>query len=171
MLCPTAVKGKFLDVGCGGGSYLYRLKQLGWTVYGVEPTVPNTRSLNFSLFGKEWYSLDTPRHVISYGPCALKFLSMATGFKIVNLKLRSGAFNFVRSLKYHNEESAEHWHGWAKIDWVHNRAIRRMLKPFFFLVDILGRGDIIYCILMKADKQSKSQSLVRVRREERLSQR
>ena len=27
-----------LDVGCGGGSYLYRLKQWGWETYGVEPS-------------------------------------------------------------------------------------------------------------------------------------
>src|SRR5437870_11595841 len=46
----------------------------------VYVTVPNTRSLNFWLFGKEWYSLDTPRHVISYSLSALKFLCDATGF-------------------------------------------------------------------------------------------
>ena len=30
--------GKILDVGCGGGAYLYRLKQWGWETYGVEPS-------------------------------------------------------------------------------------------------------------------------------------
>lgn len=30
--------GKILDVGCGGGGYLYRLKQWGWQTYGVEPS-------------------------------------------------------------------------------------------------------------------------------------
>jgi hypothetical protein len=29
--------GRILDVGCGGGSYLYRLRQWGWDSYGVEP--------------------------------------------------------------------------------------------------------------------------------------
>ena len=35
---PYHGSGKILDVGCGGGSYLYRLKQWGWETYGVEPS-------------------------------------------------------------------------------------------------------------------------------------
>jgi SAM-dependent methyltransferase len=35
---PYRGEGKILDVGCGGGSYLYRLKQWGWETYGVEPS-------------------------------------------------------------------------------------------------------------------------------------
>ena len=35
---PYRGEGKILDVGCGGGSYLYRLKQWGWQTYGVEPS-------------------------------------------------------------------------------------------------------------------------------------
>ena len=35
---PYRGTGKILDVGCGGGSYLYRLKQWGWETYGVEPS-------------------------------------------------------------------------------------------------------------------------------------
>jgi SAM-dependent methyltransferase len=35
---PYRGSGKILDVGCGGGGYLYRLKQWGWNTYGVEPS-------------------------------------------------------------------------------------------------------------------------------------
>jgi SAM-dependent methyltransferase len=35
---PYRGAGKILDVGCGGGSYLYRLKQWGWETYGIEPS-------------------------------------------------------------------------------------------------------------------------------------
>ena len=30
---------RLLDVGCGSGAYLLRWKELGWSVYGVEPSV------------------------------------------------------------------------------------------------------------------------------------
>src|SRR3972149_1242044 len=35
---PYRGEGRFLDIGCGGGSYLYRLRQWGWEVHGVEPS-------------------------------------------------------------------------------------------------------------------------------------
>lgn len=217
---PYRGSGRFLDVGCGGGSYLYRLKQWGWNVYGVEPsaagaaqarslglnvyqgqieeagfpdsffdvvrlnhvlehltdphgtmreirrilkpdgmvylTVPNTRSVNFWLFGENWYGLDVPRHVISYCPRALRFLCAASGFEISNLSFRSGAFNFVRSVKYFLEEKGRHWPGCIRqIDWPRNKLIRRTLKPFFFLVDVVGFGDVMMAILRRGGLSSE----------------
>lgn len=35
---PYRGNGRFLDVGCGGGSFLYRMNQWGWETYGVEPS-------------------------------------------------------------------------------------------------------------------------------------
>lgn len=35
--------GKILDVGCGGGSYLHRLQQWGWHVWGLEPSEAGAR--------------------------------------------------------------------------------------------------------------------------------
>jgi SAM-dependent methyltransferase len=47
---PYRGDGRILDVGCGGGSYLYRLKQWGWETYGVEPSkVGATRAQNLGL--------------------------------------------------------------------------------------------------------------------------
>ncbi len=40
---PFRGTGKILDVGCGGGSYLYRLKRWGWETYGVEPSAAGTK--------------------------------------------------------------------------------------------------------------------------------
>lgn len=45
-------EGKILDVGCGGGSHLYRLKQWGWETYGVEPSetgVKQARGLGLNV--------------------------------------------------------------------------------------------------------------------------
>ncbi|MBI2539326.1 MAG: class I SAM-dependent methyltransferase [Deltaproteobacteria bacterium] len=211
---PYRGEGRFLDIGCGGGSYLYRLRQWGWEVHGVEPsrsgvaqarslglevhhgrvrdakfpdrffdvirlhhvlehltepnetlreiarilkpdgvvtiTVPNTRSLNFWLFQENWYGLDAPRHVISYCPEALRLLCDATGFAIAGIRFRSGAFNFVRSVKFLMQEKGQRLPEWLHgVDWAGSRLIRRTLKPLFFLVDFLRLGDIMEATLEK----------------------
>ena len=49
---PYRGAGKILDIGCGGGGYLYRLKQWGWDAYGVEPSatgVKQARSLGLDV--------------------------------------------------------------------------------------------------------------------------
>jgi 2-polyprenyl-3-methyl-5-hydroxy-6-metoxy-1,4-benzoquinol methylase len=43
--------------------------------------VPNISSIQARLFGKLWYGLDVPRHVINFTPKALKFLLQETGFE------------------------------------------------------------------------------------------
>ena len=211
---PYRGSGYFLDVGCGGGSYLHRLKQRGWNVYGVEPsaagtaqarslginvchgyiedarfpdgffdvirlhhvlehltapqatlreiarilkpdglvyvTVPNTQSFNFWLFGANWYALDAPCHVISYCPKSLAFLCQATGFEILKVRYQSGAFNFVRSVRYHLEEQGKQWPRWVHgINWPSNKLIRRALKPFFLLMDRFRLGDVMLALLQK----------------------
>ena len=211
---PYRGEGNLLDVGCGGGSYLYRLKSWGWNSYGVEPsavgaaqahslglnvhhgqiedarfpdslfdvirlnhvlehltdphgtmreigrilkpegivyiTVPNARSLNFWLFGENWYGLDIPRHVVSYSPEALKFLCDGTGFEIVRMRFRSGPFNFVRSVKYYLEETGDRCPYWLRrINWPSNKMIRRTLKPFFFFIDRVCFGDVLQATLRK----------------------
>ena len=89
--------------------------------------------------------------MISYCPETLKFLCEATGFRIVNIRFRSGAFNFVRSMQYLLEDRGERWPRWIRrLDWLHNRMIRRTLKPFFFLIDTVRLGDTMQVVVVKA---------------------
>jgi 2-polyprenyl-3-methyl-5-hydroxy-6-metoxy-1,4-benzoquinol methylase len=212
---PYHGEGKILDIGCGGGSYLHRLRQWGWECYGVEPsengvkqarslglevrlglladaqfpnaffdvvrlnhvlehlpnptktfreidrilqpeglvylTVPNTRSLAFSLFKENWYALDSPRHVISYCPRTLETLCKRTGFEIADIRFNTGPFILVRSIGYFLKEEGERWPDWLrKINWDKSKFIRRALKPFVFVVDSLGFGDFLHAVLRKA---------------------
>lgn len=45
-------------------------------------STPNTKSLGFLLSNKNWFHLDSPRHLILYNVKTMKFLADKTGFKI-----------------------------------------------------------------------------------------
>jgi hypothetical protein len=45
----------------------------------------------------------------------------------------------------------ENWPAWfQKIRWDRSKAIRRLLKPLFFLVNALGYGDFMHATLRKS---------------------
>ena len=45
-------RGKLLDVGCGNGKFLAKMRELGWVVYGVEPDGQAVKA------AREWFGLD-----------------------------------------------------------------------------------------------------------------
>ena len=50
---PFAERGRLLDIGCGNGTELYRLKAMGWETYGVEideEAVMSARSKGMEVF-------------------------------------------------------------------------------------------------------------------------
>lgn len=74
-------KGRLLDVGCGNGSFLDQMRQLGWKVAGVEPdgeavSVARERygldlfqgSLEEANFPDEYFDAITVNHVIEHVP-------------------------------------------------------------------------------------------------------
>lgn len=80
-------KGRLLDVGCGNGYFLSRMRELGWTVQGVEPDhqaamiaqreydVPVlTRRIEDGGLPPEYFDVITMRHVIEHLPDPLAAL-------------------------------------------------------------------------------------------------
>jgi hypothetical protein len=86
--------------------------------------------------------------VISYSPKTLRFLCEATGFEIVKMNSQAGPFNCVRSLRYFFEEDGVSWPCWLRnVRWDRSKALRRLLKPGFLVVDSLGYGDFLHAVL------------------------
>ena len=47
-------QGRLLDVGCGGGTYLRAMRDLGWEVYGIEPQVSAARQARIASGASIW---------------------------------------------------------------------------------------------------------------------
>jgi SAM-dependent methyltransferase len=43
--------------------------------------VPNAASIQAGIFGRRWFGLDVPRHLVNFTPAALTFLLHETGFR------------------------------------------------------------------------------------------
>ncbi|MFH2020855.1 MAG: class I SAM-dependent methyltransferase [archaeon] len=188
---------KFLDVGCGSGMFLAKMKKLGLEVYGIEPgtipkqaiksyniqnvetqkskfkegffdiitmnhviehsktpfsdikklrtylknggtfiiAAPNTDSIAFKIFGKYWAQVDAPRHKALFGAKILKKMLEEAGFKITRIRYNSMPYQFSSSLKYYLKAN-------GKDAWfLDSGAVKLMLMPFAFLMNLLRIGD------------------------------
>ncbi|MDP3966116.1 MAG: class I SAM-dependent methyltransferase [archaeon] len=62
--------------------------------------VPNSRSLAHFLFRKNWYQLDTPRHLINYSDKNLNRTLKKSGFRILRVRYNSRPSQFSVSFRY-----------------------------------------------------------------------
>ena len=65
--------------------------------------VPNWRSLGHRLFGRHYYALDAPRHVIQFEPETLEQLVLQAGFRVRDVRttsVREAANAFETSYQY-----------------------------------------------------------------------
>ncbi|MBN1524551.1 MAG: class I SAM-dependent methyltransferase [Spirochaetales bacterium] len=60
--------------------------------------VPNAASLAYGLFGKNWYQIDTPRHIFLYTTKILRSMLVSSGFTIKKIRFNSGPRQFSHSL-------------------------------------------------------------------------
>jgi hypothetical protein len=68
---------------------------------GLLIQVPNIASVQARIFGRRWYGLDVPRHVINFSPQALKLLLEEAGFRIqdtARFSLRDNPASIASSL-------------------------------------------------------------------------
>ncbi|VVB70780.1 Ubiquinone biosynthesis O-methyltransferase [uncultured archaeon] len=63
-------------------------------------STPNSNSWAFRWFKKNWYALDSPRHVYLYSPENLELLAKKNGLKVEKVFFESGAINYSASIYY-----------------------------------------------------------------------
>ena len=102
--------------------------------------VPNSNSLAYKIFKKDWYQLDFPRHLINCSDNNLSNILQENGFKIIKIRYNSRPSQFVVSLYYSL--------GIKKPSKIITYLLNILLLPLTWLINILKKGDQIeiWCI-------------------------
>jgi len=95
-------------------------------------TTPNIDSVNFKIFGKYWFPLETPRHLNLFEVSTMSKLLRDAGFKLVNRSYDVSANQLVRSIGYVS----------SSLSSIAN-AISFVFIPFAVLAGILNKSDIV----------------------------
>ena len=113
-------------------------------------SVQNARSLNYWLFRKWWFSLDVPRHLFSFTPKTIQKLLSILDLKINTLWFDSAQRNFLVSLQYWiNDRYGRGAVFQALRPVADSRFLKLLFRPFCWMVDRLGFGDLMYLEVIK----------------------
>jgi len=119
------------------------LKKEGYLIIGV----PINDCLAFSVFGKRWAQIDTPRHLYIFSRNSLIMLAEKNGFEIVNIRYNSNpTYQIVCSIKYTLEKFAK-----KKInyDFTNNIVLNLIFLPVSAFLNLIKKGDQCEIILKK----------------------
>lgn len=105
--------------------------------------VPNAKSWARMIFGRYWYGLDVPRHVISYSPKTLRTLMNVHGLRIVEIKYASCG-SFVGSISNFLRRECGY-----RGNLINSLLLVFLFSPLDFLSDLFRRGDTIFLKIKK----------------------
>lgn len=111
-------------------------KKQGILIIGI----PNSNSLAYKLFRKNWHQLDVPRHLFDYSDKNIKILLEKNGFKIIKIRYNSRPNQFVVSLYFAL--------GIKKRIGIINRILEALFLPLTWIVNLTKTGDQIevWCV-------------------------
>lgn len=110
------------------------LKPGGRCILGV----PNTHSVVARLFAKNWYHLDSPRHLCLYNPKAMRFLLQQAGLSDPEFSTDKSPWGLIGSLAYLLGGNGETARKMRRLFW-----LRQVLLPVTALIGLLGWGDTL----------------------------
>ncbi len=98
---------------------------------------PNVDSLQAKWFGSAWFHLDTPRHVILFGPNTLETALRREGYKVLCMRTMPSPVGLVGSLQIALQDAAWSTHG-GRIR--QDRLVRGLVLPIELLAVALQQG-------------------------------
>jgi ubiquinone/menaquinone biosynthesis C-methylase UbiE len=108
-------------------------------------SIQNARSLHYWLFGKNWFSLDVPRHLFSFTPKTIQRLLFSLGLKVKTIRFDSGTRTFLGSLQYWmNDQFYQGAMAQSKQQIMKSHILRRFFRPLCWVIDRVRLGDLIY---------------------------
>lgn len=121
------------------------LKRGGTAIIGV----PQSSSLAFFLFGKNWVNLDTPRHLFIYNPSTLRMYANKVGLEVKKIRYCSGSLQITGSLAYLLNKWRIKKFFLSDKGIVHNKKLSFLLLPVVAILDFFKIGDSIEIFLEK----------------------
>jgi SAM-dependent methyltransferase len=134
---PFVDGGRLLDIGCGNGTELYRLKQMGWEVYGVEidaEASERARSKELSVFTGDLFGANYPDHFFHVVRMSFVLEHLPNPRKVLDEIKRILA---PRGRIYISVQNAESLNYWLFSQWWFSLDVPRHL--FSFSPKTLGR--------------------------------
>jgi len=120
------------------------LKPNGHLIIGV----PNNRSLSCFLFGKYWYGLDAPRHILNYSEENLRSIIIYSGFCVNSVRFIGNVPYFLESLLFKLFKTKKVTGLWSK-SWFCS-LISALLNPLVWVLNKIHLGN---CIEIYANKE------------------
>ncbi len=105
--------------------------------------VPNAQSFARIMFGRYWYGLDAPRHVINYSPKTLRLLLKKYDLKITEITYASCG-SFVASVSNFLKRECG-----FQGNLINNVFLVFLFSPLDYLSDFFGMGDTIFLKIQK----------------------
>ncbi len=104
-------------------------------------TTPNTSAVNFSIFGKDWFPLETPRHLVLFNRTSVAKLSEISGLRIKKIVHDRSSHALLHSIKY-------------KFG-INISFLKIFLIPLSIYFSLLGRSDIVTYHIIKGTHKIK----------------
>ncbi len=109
--------------------------------------IPSSSSLNYKIFGKNWVSLDTPRHTFIFSNKTMEIVCKKAGLKIKKITDKSEPFTIIGSLFYLFTKR----NTLSKSKILSNFLVNILFMPYSLCTNLLNIGDQKEFILELSD--------------------